>query len=125
MTRVVFVVVLLVVAVACAGSRGLSVDDDGTRVSLAPGDEIQVTLEGNATTGFSWELIEYDPAVIAPLGEPTYEESDGEQVGAGGTWTWTLRAAAAGDSPVRFVYHRTWEDEPPESSLSFTAAVGQ
>jgi inhibitor of cysteine peptidase len=93
---------------------------------LALGDEIQVTLDGNATTGFSWELVEYNPAVIAPVGEPTYEAAaDGELVGTGGSWTWTLRAVAAGESPVRFVYHRTWEDEPPESTFSFTAAVDQ
>ena len=120
---VVVVVILMVVAVACSQGLALTIDDDGDRVSLTPGDEIQVTLAGNATTGFSWELADYDPAVITPLGEPTYEEDDGELVGAGGEWTWTLRAVAAGESPVRFVYHRAWEDEPPESVFSFVASV--
>ena len=126
MTRIVVVAaVLMVVVVACTGNHVLTLGDDGDRVSLAPGDEIQVTLEGNATTGFSWELVEYDSAVIAPLGEPTYDVDDGELAGAGGSWTWTLRAVAAGESPVRFVYHRTWEDEAPESIFSFTAVVGE
>ena len=126
MTRMVVVVTLLmVVAAACSQGSVLTLDDDGDRVSLAPSDEIQVTLAGNATTGFSWELIEYDPAVITPLGEPTYEEDDGELAGAGGEWTWTLRAVAAGDSQVRFVYHRAWEDEQPESVFSFVAAVDE
>ena len=126
MTRMVVVVTLLmVVAAACSQGSVLTLDDDGDRVSLAPSDEIQVTLAGNATTGFSWELIEYDPAVITPLGEPTYEEDDGELVGAGGEWTWKLRAVAAGDSQVRFVYHRAWEDEQPESVFSFVAAVDE
>ena len=44
-------------------------------------------------------------------------------VESGGTWTWTLRAVAEGESPVRFVYHRAWEDEVPASVFSFTAAV--
>ncbi len=126
MTRVVLAVALLtVIAGACAGNHVLTLDDDGDRVPLASGEEIQVTLEGNATTGFSWELVEYDPAVITPLGESTYDENDGELVGSGGRWTWTLRAVAAGESPVRFVYDRTWEEEPPESVFSFTAAVDQ
>ncbi len=125
MTRVVLAVVLMVVAAACSGSQALTLDDDGERVSLAPGDEMQVTLDGNATTGFSWELVDYDPAVIAPVGEPTYDDDGGELVGAPGRWTWTLRAVAAGDSPVQFVYHRAWEEDPPESTFSFTAAVGK
>lgn len=126
MTRIVLVAaVLMVVVVACTGNHVLTLRDDGDRVLLAPGDEVQVTLEGNATTGFSWELVEYDPTVITPLGEPTYDVDDDELVGAGGSWTWTLRALAAGESPVRFEYHRTWEDETPESILCFTAAVEQ
>ena len=126
MARIAVVVAILtVVAAACSQGLALTVDDDGDRVSLTPGDEIQVTLAGNATTGFSWELVEYDPAVITSLGEPTYEEGDGELVGAGGEWTWTLRVVAAGESPVRFVYHRAWEDEPPESVFSFVAVVNQ
>ena len=126
MARIVVVVaILMVVAVACSRGPSLTLDDEGDRVSLAPSDEIQITLAGNATTGFSWELVEYDPAVVTPLGQPTYEEDDGELVGAGGEWMWTLRAVAAGESRVRFVYHRTWEDEPPESVFSFVAVVDQ
>lgn len=126
MIRVIVAVAVLVVVVgACAGNDALTLDSDGDRVSLTPGDEIQVTLEGNATTGFSWELVEFDPGVIAPVGEPTYEADESDLAGAGGRWTWTLRAVAAGESPVRFVYHRSWEDEPPASSFSFTAVVGQ
>lgn len=126
MARVAVVVAVLMVGIAaCSGNLSLSIADDGDRVSLEPSQEIQVTLEGNATTGFSWDLVEYDPSVITPLDEPVYEEDAGDLVGAGGRWTWTLRALSAGDSPVRFVYHRTWEDEPPESVFSFTAAVSE
>jgi len=125
MTRIAALLAVLVVALAaCGGVRSLTIDDDGNQVSLSPGDEIHVTLAGNATTGFVWELVEYDSSVMAPLGEPTYEEDGGDAVGAGGTWTWTLRALGDGESTVRFVYHRTWEDKPPASAFSFTAAVG-
>ena len=109
----------------CGGTPVITADDDGARIALAPGDEIQVTLAGNATTGFSWELAEYDAAVIHPLGEPAYDADGGDVVGSGGEWTWTLQAVAAGESPVTFVYHRPWEDVPPESTFSFVAAVDQ
>jgi predicted secreted protein len=124
-TRIIVVLaVLSMLLVACGGDRVLTVDDAGERVSLSQGDELRVTLEGNATTGFIWELSDYDPAVIAPLGEPVYADAGGDRVGAPGEWTWTLRAVGDGESAVSFVYHRTWEDDPPASAFSFTAAVG-
>jgi len=126
MTRIIALLAIVAVALAaCAGTRSLTIDDNEDRVSLSPGDEVQVTLDGNATTGFIWELAEYDSAVIDSLGEPTYEEETGDVVGAGGTWTWTLHAVGEGESMVRFVYHRTWEEKTPESVFSFTAAVGR
>jgi predicted secreted protein len=125
MTRIAVVLaVLTLLLAACGGSRTLTIDADGDRVPLSPGDEIRVALVGNMTTGFTWDLVEYDAAVIAPLGDPTYEQDgSGDAVGTGGTWTWTLRAVAEGESPVRFVYRRSWEDEDPASVFSFTATV--
>jgi predicted secreted protein len=88
-----------------------------------PVDTIEVMLEGNATTGFTWELVDLDATVIAAEGDPAYEVEDSELVGAGGTWTWTLVAQRPGGCIVRFAYHRAWEDEQPEATFSFTADV--
>jgi inhibitor of cysteine peptidase len=126
MSRVGVLLTILVLAItACGGIRSLTIDNDGDWVPLSPGEKIEITLGGNATTGFIWELVEYDPAVITPLGDPSYEEDGGDAVGTGGTWTWTLRAVADGESPVRFVYHRSWEDQDPASIFSLTVAVGR
>jgi predicted secreted protein len=124
--RVLAVLTLLAVTAAgCSASRSLGLEDDGSRVALRSGDEIEITLAGNATTGFSWELVEFDPAVITALDEPVYEEVDTDLVGGGGEWIWTLAAQESGECEVRFVYHRTWEDEPPEETFSFIASVSQ
>jgi hypothetical protein len=69
------------------------------------------------------ELIERGVPVGAEAGDDGTDDGSGDAVGTGGTWTWTLRAVAAGESPVRFVYRRTWEDEDPASVFSFTATV--
>jgi predicted secreted protein len=126
MIRVFALLALLAVMIAgCSASRSLGLEDDGTRVALRSGDEIEITLAGNAITGFSWELVEFDPGVITALGESVYEEVDTDLVGGGGEWTWTLTAQESGECEVRFVYHRTWEDQPPEETFSFTASVSQ
>jgi predicted secreted protein len=126
MIRVFALLALLVAMVAgCGASRSLGLEDDGTRVALRSGDEIEITLAGNATTGFSWELVEFDRAVITALGEPVYKEVDTDLIGGSGEWTCTLVAQESGECEVRFVYHRTWEDEPPEETFSFTAIVSE
>jgi inhibitor of cysteine peptidase len=113
-----------VLLTGCSAAHTLDIGDDGTRLSLAEGDKVTVTLEGNATTGYTWELVDYDPEVITPRGEPTYEAADTELVGGGGTWTWTLIAAEPGECSVGFVYHRPWEEVPPLGAFSFIATVG-
>ncbi len=117
---------LVVVGLAgCSTSESLTLDSNGERVTLASGDTIEVTLEGNATTGFSWELVDHDPTVITTEGDAVYESAETELVGAGGTWTWTLVAQQPGECVVRFVYHRDWEDEQPQETFSFTANVSE
>ncbi len=124
MSRVAMSLVLLIVAAACtAEGQSLDASNDGTRVHLSPGGEVEVALEGNATTGFIWELVELDPDVIASGNEPAYKETESGAVGDGGSWTWTLVGQEQGECTVRFVYHRPWEDEPPEDTFSFTAVV--
>jgi len=114
----------LVLAGCAAEGQTLGVSADGARVQLDHRSSVEIVLEGNATTGFSWELVAYDPAVIAPEGEPVYEEAETGMVGGGGAWVWTLVAQDPGECTVEFVYHRTWEDDPPERTFSFTAVVG-
>jgi inhibitor of cysteine peptidase len=109
----------------CSASSSLKLDDNGERVVLAPGDRIEVTLEGNATTGFSWELVDLNPTVITTEGGLVYETEDTELVGVGGAWTWTFVAQQPGECVVRFVYHRTWEDEKAEATFSFTVTVSE
>ncbi len=126
MTRILALAGLLVMTLGgCTVSSSLTLDDNGERLALAPGDTIEVTLEGNATTGFSWQLVDLDPTVITTEGAAVYETKDTELVGAGGAWTWTLVAQQPGECVVRFVYHRSWEDDQPEASFSFTANVSE
>ncbi len=124
MIRILATAGFLVVALGgCSTSESLTLDSNGERVTLASGDTIEVTLEGNATTGFSWELVDYDPMVVTTEGEAVYESEDTELVGVGGAWTWTLVAQEPGECVVQFVYRRSWEDEQPEATFSFTANV--
>jgi inhibitor of cysteine peptidase len=94
-------------------------DDDGTAIVLEPGESFSVVLPGNATTGYSWQVEGIDAAILSAA-EPVYV-SDSELVGAGGVYTFTFTAAAAGETELRLVYHRPWEQVEPLQT--FTMAV--
>ena len=77
------------------GVHELDAGDDGTVVEVEVGEEVVVSLEGNATTGYSWQVTAVDSAVLSPRGDPDYESSS-DAAGAGGTYTFHFDALGAG-----------------------------
>lgn len=97
--------------------------DSGKGVSVAVGETISLTLAGNPTTGFAWELAEIDRAVLAPGPGPAFA-ADSSLTGAGGTFTFRLAALKAGSSAVKLSYRRPWETGvPPLRRVEFTVTV--
>ncbi|OFW58666.1 MAG: hypothetical protein A2133_08075 [Actinobacteria bacterium RBG_16_64_13] len=106
-------------------SLHLDAEDNGTTITVKVGDEIQVVLKGNSTTGFSWmaTLSEEDAGILEQIGEPTYVP-DSQLIGAGGTYTFTFKAVAAGDAALKLVYLRPWESVPPLETFEVRVLVG-
>lgn len=105
-----FIVMLFALA-ACGGPVAkLEQVDNGATIDLKTGETFTVTLEGNPTTGYSWEVAEIDPAIIELAGEPDYK-SDSMLIGSGGVFKFTFVAVGAGTSRVKLIYHRPWEED--------------
>jgi len=105
---------------------GLSEEDSGTTVQLRVGDTMDVTLDGNPTTGFAWETAAVDVSVLKQLGEPEYvpDPHPVGLVGSGGRFTFRFEAVASGQTVLRLIYHRPWEkDVPPEKTFEVTVTV--
>jgi len=111
---------------AAAGLVELGPEDNGSSVILPAGDNLSITLEGNLTTGYSWEADPLpDPAVLELVEEPSYESSS-KALGAGGKFTFTYRAAGEGQTNLRLIYHRPFEpDVPPLEVYELTVRVTQ
>ena len=116
-------IVLLMTLTAC-GSAAVKLDeqDNGQSVEVSSGDRITITLEGNPTTGYSWEPGEFDASVVELVGEADYK-SDSKMLGSGGVYTFTLKALAPGATTVKFIYHRSWEDAEPAQVFEVTLNV--
>jgi inhibitor of cysteine peptidase len=108
-----FMLVSLVAATAgCeedsdSGRIVLTAENNGQFIELAAGDEIDVVLVGNPTTGYEWQLEKTDESVLALIDSAYTADSD--RIGSGGEYRFRFRAAAAGEAEVSLVYKRPWE----------------
>ncbi len=133
---------------ACGGGGG---DDDGTSgelrtvsdpavpVEASIGDVVEISLEANPTTGFSWELSgPPETAIVRFLGgdyesrgETTEVDDDAEDgeasapiVGVGGVQRLRFQVVGAGATTVQLRYVQPWVDPPaPAATSSFTIRV--
>ncbi len=86
----------------------LGENDNGRTVTVAPGTVITVMLDGNPTTGYSWEASISNPAVLKQTNAAEFKPSSGA-IGAGGTFTFQFQAQSAGKTDLTLVYRRSWE----------------
>lgn len=144
--RLVPVVAIALVVAACGGGGGddggptgelRSVTDPATPVQAAIGDVVEIVLESNATTGYTWELASQpEPAVIRYIGgdyeardEVVAEEGDGEGaepvvVGGAGVQRLRFQVVGAGATTVQLRYVRPWVDPPvPAATSSYMVRV--
>lgn len=129
---VVFVLLGALAVAACGMASGgdevvLTDQDAGSEVSLAPGQTLEVRLESNPSTGFSWEALEV-PGVLKGPGAPVHEAASGDEevVGAAGIDVFTFTAAEqdTGEGELILVYRRPWETGvEPEAEYTLSVTV--
>ena len=120
-------VITLIFALVLCGCEGntmkITQDMNGQTVNLVKEDTLILTIDGNPTTGYNWEVGEVDQTILEPLGEPEYD-SDSALIGSGGTYTFTFKAAAAGTTNLKLIYYRSFEkDVPPVETFEITVVV--
>ncbi len=104
--------------------RILSEQDDGSLVRLKLGELVVVALEGNPSTGYSWEATPADQAVIVQQGETEFKAAS-DLLGAPGKVSLTFKAVAEGQQALTLAYRRPFEkDTAPEKTVTFTVVVG-
>jgi inhibitor of cysteine peptidase len=127
-----FLASLCLLPAGCAAPGGqpkthtLDEKNNGGSLEMAAGDQLEIRLVGNPTTGYEWMLKAVDESVLKPLGEPEYQ-SESNLIGGGGRYTFQLTALAAGDTQLELVYRRSFEPETekPADQFSLTVKVTQ
>jgi inhibitor of cysteine peptidase len=96
--------------------------DDGSTVEMHVGDQLDVTLDSNPTTGLSWVIAAGD-SIVALQGEPQFLPGSDAQ-GAPGTETLHFGAADKGKTTLRLEYKKPFEqDVPPAKVYTLRVAV--
>ena len=83
--------------------------DDGRTISLETGDTLHIVLEGNPTTGYTWEIKSMDATHLRSTGQ-TYTAFS-NRCGSNGLFTFTFSLASPGQTELQMVYERPWEKE--------------
>jgi inhibitor of cysteine peptidase len=119
------VLVLSSLALSGCGPPGeivLADGDDRTQITLQPGQPLAIRLEGNPTTGYTWEVKEVDTSMLRQIGEAEFE-SESDLPGSGGIQTLRFEAVATGETTLLLVYHRPFETEDPLETFSLNVTV--
>jgi inhibitor of cysteine peptidase len=112
MKRWIALVAATALLAACGDDGGTTVELDAgdslSEVSLDVGDQLDVQLESNPTTGYSWELGPLPDGL--QLVSSDFEEPGGSLVGAPGTQLFVFDVVGAGGGILRFEYVRVFDD---------------
>ena len=94
---------------------------NGKTVTVRKGGNIYISLEGNPTTGFTWndttksEVVKLD-------GNVTHRASN-RLIGAPGTSTAKFEAVSVGKGTIVLEYKRTWEKKPAAETFKVDVVV--
>lgn len=96
-----------------AAALVLTAADSGKAVSLRVGESLSLSLEGNASTGYSWALAADGSPVLAQVGSAvaTSTAAAPDVVGAPEVNRWTFAAQKTGEATLRLEYRRPWEKD--------------
>jgi inhibitor of cysteine peptidase len=93
----------------------LSGDKASAAVQIQPGGTVEISLDGNPTTGYSWFIVKPADPKILVVSEIKYTQNPAPRgmVGVGGSFKLTGKALAKGKTTLAFEYKRPWEKNTP------------
>lgn len=109
----------LLLLAACAGRAPDTLTLDSQQrycdpLQLRSGQQFDLRLPSNPTTGFRWIVRESGAPQLQQLGPEVYSTPEAAGVvGSAGVSTWRFRAAAGGETRLELDYRRPWENAVP------------
>lgn len=100
----------------------LNENDAGKTVEIQVGDELDIILEGNPTTGYVWEVMSINSTVLK-LSSSSFVAND-NTLGANGMETIKFQALTEGQTELNLHFHRPFESNKlPLKTFTFTVII--
>ena len=138
--------VALLLLLLLGGCRSLAVEPDEVPVDIMPGIErvqpaesgevtelrvgqvLEIALHTNASTGYSWEVVNAGAPQLARVQLPKLPAdvvaAEPPMPGAGSVARWHYRAVRPGTATLTLVYRRSWEkDVAPAETVEYPVEV--
>jgi inhibitor of cysteine peptidase len=96
--------------------------DEGASVSLRSGETFEIRLSENPTTGYRWQLADWDRTVL-DIRRDEFRPPGTAERGVGGKHVWEIAARAPGRTSLRLGYSRSWESGSPARTFSLDVSV--
>ena len=117
--------VLASCASPAASVTRLTAKDAGSTVNVKVGSTLEIALEGNPTTGYTWEIAPESGALLSQQGEAEFKPAS-SALGSGGIVTLRFKAIQPGNMKLKLIYHRTFEPGvAPLKSYEIGLVVGK
>ena len=92
-------------------------------IIVSVGDQFEIDLDSNETTGYSWTDNEIYAKEMLQLVNSQYLPGQTDRVGAGGKQVYLFKALKAGDTQITLTYKRSWEKTEFDKTISFDVSV--
>lgn len=107
------------------GTINVTAKENSQTVKAAVGNLVRISLESNPSTGFNWELRDFEFGAADFYSSDLVARKTGNVLfGAPGDTVITLQAIKPGKQDIKLVYRRQWE--PPDqvaATFTFTLEV--
>lgn len=109
---------------ACATNERIMMDKTVPSAICEVGDTLEIALEENPTTGYVWRITD-DGSPVLKLENQSYQAraASGNIAGAGGTIIYIFKAVNPGETKVKLVCARPWENNKPINKAVFTVTA--
>ena len=102
----------------------LNEQDNGRRIELKEGQVLVISLKGNLSTGYLWEIEQTDETIVREVDDIEFEP-ESNLLGAPGILTRRFEVVGPGQTDLVLVYRRPWQEGEPAGTFSIQVrAVG-
>ena len=116
--------VILIITGCGSQQTKLTAADNGRQLEVKAGQQFIIELEGNPSTGYTWETKDLDAGMFQQIGDAKFTSANPGLAGASGTLSLTFEAIQAGTTTLTLVYHRSWETNvEPINTFTVTVTV--